>query len=78
MWDGYLIFGVEDDTYKSIGVSGDKNRRNQENIISFFSSKSWSGEEIPDVTVRTIEIDGKEIDVLIVRNIDRVTNGGLV
>lgn len=70
MRDGYLIFGVENDTYKITGVSEDKNRKNQENVIGFLSSKSWSGEEIPDVAVRTIDIDGKEIDVLIVRNMD--------
>lgn len=70
MRDGYIIFGVEDKTYKIIGVSEDCNRKNQENIIGFLSSKLWSGEEIPDVDVKTIEIDGKEIDVLIIHNRD--------
>ncbi|MBD5103523.1 MAG: ATP-binding protein [Ruminococcaceae bacterium] len=70
MRDGYIIFGVEDKTYKIIGVSEDNNRKNQENIIGFLSSKLWSGEEIPDVDVKTIKIDGKEIDVLIIHNHD--------
>lgn len=70
MRDGYIIFGVEDKTYKIIGVSEDSNRKNQENIIGFLSSKLWSGEEIPDVDVKTIKIDGKEIDVLIIHNRD--------
>lgn len=70
MCDGYIIFGVEDKTYKIIGVDEDSNRKNQENIIGFLSSKLWSGEEIPKVNVKTIKIDGKEIDVLIIHNHD--------
>ncbi len=68
MLDGYIIFGVVDKTYEIVGISGDKNRRNQEQVIGFLSDKKWSGEEIPDVEVKTVEIDGKEIDVLIVLN----------
>lgn len=68
MQDGYIIFGIEDKTYKVIGVSGDKNRKNQENIIGFLSNQIWSGEEMPAVDVKTIEIVEKEIDVLIIHN----------
>lgn len=68
MQDGYIIFGIEDKTYNVIGISGDRNRKNQENIIGFLSDQSWSGEEMPDIDVKTIEIEGKEIDVLIIHN----------
>lgn len=68
MQDGYIIFGIDDKTYDIIGVSGDSNRKNQENIIGFLSSQSWAGEEIPNVDVKTIKIVGKEVDVLIVYN----------
>lgn len=70
MQDGYIIFGVEDKTFNIIGVSEDANRKNQENIIGFLSSQTWSGEEIPDVEVTATNIDGKEIDVLIIHNKD--------
>ncbi|RBP58448.1 putative DNA-binding protein [Alkalibaculum bacchi] len=70
MQDGYIIFGIEDGTFDIIGVSEDNNRKNQENIVGFLSSQTWSGEEIPSVDVKTIEISGKEIDVLIVYNSD--------
>lgn len=43
MQDGYIIFGIEDKTYKIVGVSGDDNRKNQENVIGFLSSQTWSG-----------------------------------
>lgn len=66
MQDGYIIFGVEDNTFNIIGVSEDNNRKNQENIIGFLSSQAWSGEEIPKVDVKTIDISGKEVDVLII------------
>lgn len=46
MKDGYIIFGVEDRTYKIVDVSGDDNRNNQENVIGFLSSQTWSGETV--------------------------------
>lgn len=70
MRDGYIIFGVEDKTFNIIGVSEDCNRKNQENIIGFLSAQTWAGEEIPRVEVKTVRIDKKEIDVLIVYNSD--------
>lgn len=71
MKDGYIIFGIEDKTYNIIGVSNDSNRKNTENIIGFLSSQIWSGEEVPDINVRTVEIDSKEIDILIIKNSDK-------
>lgn len=68
MKDGYIVFGIEDKTYNIIGISKDNNRKNQENIIGFLSSQMWSGEEIPEISVETVEIDGKEIDVLTIYN----------
>ncbi len=70
MQDGYIIFGIEDSTFDIIGVSEDNNRKNQENIIGFLSSQSWSGEEIPKIDVKTVEVSGKEVDVLIIYNGD--------
>lgn len=70
MQDGYIIFGIEDDTFNITGVSEDSNRKNQENIIGFLSSQAWSGEEIPSVDVKTVEISDKEVDVLIIYNSD--------
>jgi len=67
MQDGYIIFGIEDVTCKLLGTPSD-NRKNQENIIGFLSSVQWSGEEIPEIEVRTVFIHENEIDVLIIRN----------
>lgn len=66
--DAYLIFGVEDSTYSILGVEKDSNRRNQQNIVDFLSSKSFAGQVRPRVEVRTINIDNHEVDVFIVKN----------
>lgn len=70
MQNGYIIFGIENCTFNIIGISEDSNRKNQENIIGFLSSQAWSGEEIPNVDVKTVVIDGKEVDVLIIYSSD--------
>ena len=43
MQDGYIIFGIEDKTYKIVGVSGDDNRKNQENVMDFLVRKHGLG-----------------------------------
>lgn len=64
--DAYLIFGIQDKTFNIIGVEDDPNRRNQQNIVDFLSSKSFAGQTRPRVEVRTILLDSHEIDVFIV------------
>ena len=66
--DAYLILGVEDITYGVIGVEKDSNRKNQQNIVDFLSSKSFAGQVRPRVEVRTINIDNHEVDVFVVKN----------
>lgn len=34
--DSYIIFGVEDETFKIVGVENTPNRRNQQNIVDFY------------------------------------------
>jgi len=68
MNDGYIIFGVADKTYEVVGISDCKNRKNQESIIGILSSKQWSSEEIPEITVSSVFIGGTELDVLTIYN----------
>lgn len=64
--DCYIIIGVNDD-YKIIGV-GDKNRKNQQNVIDFLRQKpKWAGGYIPQVYVKTICISHKELDIIIIK-----------
>lgn len=66
--DAYLIFGVQDKTFNIMGVENDANRKNQQNIVDFLSSKSFAGQLRPRVEVRTVKLSGHEIDVFIIKN----------
>lgn len=68
--DCYIIIGVEDKTYNVLGVN-DENRKNQQNVIDLLRQKpSWAGGYIPEVYVKTISIDDKKIDVVVVKQSD--------
>ena len=65
--DCYIIIGIEDKTYNVLGVN-DENRKNQQNVIDLLRQKpKWAGENIPEVYVKTIYIEDKEIDVVVVK-----------
>lgn len=65
--DCYIIIGIEDITYKILGVN-DENRKNQQNVIDLLRQKPfWAGGYIPEVYVKTIYVEDKEIDVVVVK-----------
>lgn len=66
--DGYIIFGIQDKTYKIIGVEDDNKRRNQQIIIDFIKSKKFSMDIRPKIQLVSLCMHGHEIDVLIVYN----------
>lgn len=66
--DAYLIFGVQDQTYKIVGIENDHNRKNQQNIVDFLRSKPFVGQIRPRVEVQTITLDFHEIDVFIIKD----------
>lgn len=45
--DSYIIFGVEDETFKIVGVENTPNRRNQQNIVDFLRGCSFAGSARP-------------------------------
>ena len=63
--DCYLIIGVSD-SYKVVGVSDD--RRKQSDIIDMLSNLSFAGDNIPKISVETIMVKEKTVDVLIIHN----------
>jgi hypothetical protein len=65
--DGYIIFGVSDN-YELTGIQNDENRKNQQNIIDFLKGKKFSGGIRPTIELVTMSIEGKQIDVLIIKN----------
>ena len=65
--DCYIIIGIEDETFKILGVDAN-NRKNQQNVIDLLRQKpKWAGGHIPEVYVRTIQIDDKELDIIIIK-----------
>lgn len=64
--DSYLIIGVSD-TGEIVGV-GEENRRKQVDILDLLSNTVFAGDNIPEVRLDTIEIEGKEIDILTIFN----------
>ena len=66
--DAYLVFGVRDKTFDIAGVENDSHRKNQQNIVDFLSTKNFAGQVRPRVEVRTIWLEGHEVDVFIIKN----------
>ena len=65
--DCYLVFGISDD-YQIVGMT--KPRRKQADIIDTLNKLYFAGDIVPKVELHTIFLDGKEIDVLIIKNTD--------
>ena len=64
--DAYIIFGVTDDG-DIVGIEEDKNRKNQENFITFLRDKSFNGGYRPEVELIELNLYGHIIDILIIR-----------
>lgn len=63
----YLIIGIADAdcNYDIVGLTkGQQNRKNQADLIDFLRAINFAGECRPEVELVTIEIDGKEIDIV--------------
>lgn len=65
----FLIFGVSDPNEGAnvIGLTnGQKGRKNQVQFIDFLRTKPFAGDCRPEIELHTINIDNKEIDVLVI------------
>lgn len=66
--DAYIIFGIEDKTFNIKGVENDAIRRTQQNIVDILRSVHFAGSVRPRIELRTVQLNGHEVDVLIVKN----------
>lgn len=66
--NGYIIFGISNDLYVK-GISG--YRTKQADILDAISHLVFAGDNIPQISVETIDYEGVELDVLIVHNTDK-------
>ncbi|WP_075841305.1 ATP-binding protein [Clostridium perfringens] len=65
--DCFLIIGVSDDC-EIIGVEDDENRREQSNLLDLLGNCNFAGQNVPKISLETLNINGKEIDILIIFN----------
>ncbi len=67
--DGYIIIGVdEENDFQVVDIIGDANRKNTQKLIDFLKDKKFAGDVRPTVLVETIEIQNKQIDIIVVKN----------
>lgn len=67
--DAYLIIGVDEESdYSLVDMSEDNNRKNTQMIVDFLREKKFAGGIRPTVYVQELTIQGKKIDVIVVKN----------
>ncbi|UTX36319.1 helix-turn-helix domain-containing protein [Ligilactobacillus salivarius] len=69
--DCYLIFGVTDDAREIVGIENDENRYNTQQITDWLNGLPIEP-EAPRVRVETLSVKEHEVDVMIIKNTDRV------
>lgn len=67
--DCYIIFGVEDGIFEIKGVSSE-NRKKQADILDALDKLTFISNERPKISVDTLWIENKEIDILTIFNTD--------
>lgn len=66
--DCYLIFGVSD----SLEITGmKKERRKQADILDMLSTINFAGDIVPRIEVDTVILEGKEVDILTIFNVEK-------
>ncbi|MFR7934298.1 MAG: ATP-binding protein [Clostridium perfringens] len=65
--DCFLIIGVSDNC-EIIGVEDDENRKQQANILDLLGNCNFAGQNIPQISIETLNLNNKEVDVLIIYN----------
>ena len=63
--DRYIIFGVKDGTYEIMGLDENKNLNN---IMDLLKNTSFANKDHPDIDLEAIELEGKKLDVLIIKD----------
>lgn len=64
--DRYLIFGVKDSSGEILGIENDTKRKNKQNITDMIRNANFN--RIPTISMETYNINGHELDVLVLHN----------
>lgn len=69
--DRYLIIGISDpdEGCEIIGLTkGQKDRKNQANLIDFLRTKPFAGGLRPEIELITIKLEGQDIDIVVIKD----------
>ena len=66
--NAYIIIGVSNKEFKIEGINKDPNRKNTDKLCCFIKDAKFAGGLRPSVLVRTLDFDGKSIDVIVIEN----------
>ena len=67
--DGLIIIGVDEENgYELVDVSNDEYRRNTQQLVDFLRDKKFAGDVRPTIKVENVNLCGKIIDVIVVKN----------
>ena len=67
--DCYIIIGIdENNDFEYYSLNDDPNRKNNNELSTFLRDKKFFGGIRPSVSLKTITVEGHEIDVLTIRN----------
>ncbi len=63
--NSYIIIGVRDD-FKVVGVQSDENRMKSHDLIQYVTSQEFVSDEVPKISLNTIMLNEKELDVIVI------------
>ena len=66
--DGYIVIGVNNQSFELTGVLSDPHRRTTQMMVDFLSQKPFAANVRPSVYVQTIILNGMELDVIVIEN----------
>lgn len=67
--DRYLIYGVQDVTFKIVGI--DENDINQANLIDKLANSNFAAGNYPSIELKLLQVEDKQIGVIIIEDIPR-------
>ena len=66
--NAYIIIGVSNKEFKIEGINKDPNRKNTDKLCCLIKDAKFAGGIRPSVLVRTLDFDGKSIDIIVIEN----------
>lgn len=66
--DRFILFGIQDGTYRVTGVEGSSCRRTQADIVDLLRRVPFTRGRRPEVSLHTLMVEGHQVDLLVIYN----------